>query len=88
MDRELKKREKKIEKDFFRQLVNSVFRKTMENAKKHTDIKFLKTKRQRNNLVSEQNYHTTKRFSENLLAIETKKQKQSSINQPNEVFQY
>ena len=47
----------------------------MENAKKHTDIKFLKTKRQRNNLVSEQNYHTTKWFSENLLAIETKKQK-------------
>ena len=39
------------------------------------------TDEKRNKLVSKQNYHTTKRFSENLLAIEMKKTK-VKMNKP------
>ena len=52
---------------------NSVFGKTMENVRKHRDIKLVTTVRRRNYLVSEPNYHTTKFFTENLLAKEMKK---------------
>ena len=52
---------------------NSVFGKTMENVRKHRDIKLVKTDKRRNQLVSEPNYHTIKWFSEDLLAIEMKK---------------
>ena len=44
----------------------------MENLRKNRDIKLVKTDEKRNKLVSEPNYHTRKRFSENLLAIEMK----------------
>ena len=54
---------------------NFVFGKTMENMRKHRDIKLVTTEERRNKLVSEPNYHTTKHFSENLLAIEMKKTK-------------
>ena len=54
---------------------NFIFGKTMENVRKHIDIKLVTTDEKRNKLVSEPNYHTTKRFSENLLAIEMKKTK-------------
>ena len=64
-----------FEKDFFKLMNNSVFGKTMENVRKHRDIKLVTTDEKRNKLVSEPNYHTTKRFSENLLAIEMKKAK-------------
>ena len=47
--------------------------KTMENVRKHRSIKRATTERRRNYLVSEPNYHTTKFFAENLLAIETRK---------------
>ena len=45
----------------------------MENVRKHRDIKLVTTDKRRNQLVSEPNYHATKRFSETLLAIEMKK---------------
>ena len=51
---------------------NAIFGKTMENVRKHRDIKLVTTER-RNNLVSELNYHTIKFFAENLLVIEMKK---------------
>ena len=54
---------------------NSVFGKTIENVRKHRDIKLVKTDVKRNKLVSEPDYYTTKRFSENLLAIKMKKNK-------------
>ena len=47
--------------------------KTMENVRKHRDIKLVTTERRRNYLVSEPNYHTARFFTENLLAIEMKK---------------
>ena len=34
--------------------------KTMENVRKHRDIKLVTTERRRNNLILEPNYHTTK----------------------------
>ena len=45
----------------------------MENVRKHKDIKLVTTERRRNYLVSEPNYHTTKFFTEHMLAIEMKK---------------
>ena len=70
-----------FEKDFFKLMNNSVFGKTMENIRKHRDIKLVTTDEKRNKLVSEPNYHTTKHFSENLLAIKMKKTK-VKMNKP------
>ena len=53
----------------------SVFGKTMDNVRKHRDIKLVTTDKRRNQLVSEPNYHPTKQFSENLLAVEMEKDK-------------
>ena len=47
----------------------------MENVRKHRDIKLVIKGKKRNQLVSEPNYHTTKWFSENLLATEMEKTK-------------
>ena len=71
----------KFEKDFFKLINNSAFGKTMENVRNHRDIKLVTTDIRRNKLVSEPNCHTTKQFSENLLAIEMKKTK-VKINKP------
>ena len=62
-----------FEKQFFKLMNNSVFGKTMENVRKHRDIKLVTTDKRRNQLVSEPNYHTTKWFSDGLIAIELKK---------------
>ena len=53
----------------------------MENVRNHRHIKLVTTNEKRNKLVSEPDYHTTKRFSENLLAIEMKKAK-VKMNKP------
>ena len=82
MNTELRKQAKNdFEKDFFKLINNTVFGKTMENVWKHIDIKFVTTNKRRNQLVSEPNYHTTKYFSEDLLAIEMKKIK-VKMNKP------
>ena len=70
-----------FEKDFFKVMNNAVFGKTMENVRKHRNIKLVKTDKRTNQLVSELNYHTTKYISENLLAIEMKKTK-VKMNKP------
>ena len=62
-----------FEKYFFKLMNNSVFGKKTENVRKHRDIKLVTTDKRRNQLVSEPNYHTTKWFLEDLLAIEMKK---------------
>ena len=70
-----------FEKNFFKLMINSVFGKTMENLRKHRDIKLVTTDEKRSKLISEPNYHTTKRFSESLLAIEMKNTK-VKMNKP------
>ena len=72
-----------FDKDFFELMNNAVFGKTMENIRKHRYIKLVTTDKRRNQLVSESNYHTTKYFSEILLAIEMniKKKKNLSKNE-------
>ena len=68
-------------KGFFKLISNSIFRKTIENVRKHRDIKLVTTEKRRNYLVSEPNYQSTKFFSENLLAIEMRKT-QLFMNKP------
>ena len=60
---------------------NSVFRKTMENVRKHRVIKLVTTEENKIELVLEANYHRTKHFSDNYLAIEMNKTK-VKINKP------
>ena len=45
-------------KDFFKLMNNAAFGKTVENVRKHRDIKLVKANKRRNYLVSEPNYHT------------------------------
>ena len=49
-----------FEKYFFKLMNNSVFGQTMENVRKHRDIKLVTANKKINQLVSEPNYHTTK----------------------------
>ena len=70
-----------FKKDFFKLMNNSAFVKTIENVRNHRDIKLVTTEKRRNKLVSEPNYHTTKWFSEKLLATEMKKIK-IKMNKP------
>ena len=60
---------------------NAVFGKTMENVRKHRDIKLVTTDKKRSKLVSEPNYHTMKCISENLSIIEMKRTK-AKMNKP------
>ena len=73
--RESKKGFKKKKKKLIN---NAVFGKNMESVRKHRDTTLFTTENRRNYLMSEPNYHTTKFFTENLLAIEMKK-KQSYL---------
>ena len=68
-----KKAKNNFEKDFFKLMNNVVFGKTKGNIRKHRNIKLVTTKRRINCLVSEPNYHTTKFFTETLLATEMRK---------------
>ena len=51
---------------------NSVFGKTSENVRNHRDIKLVTSDKRRKRLVSEPNYHSHKKFSDYLIAIEMK----------------
>ena len=70
-----------FEKDLFKLMNNSVFGKTMENIRKHWDIKLVATDKKRSKLLSEPNYHTINLISEDLSIIEMKKTK-VKINKP------
>ena len=82
MNTDLRKQAKTdFEKDSFKLMNNSVFGKTMENVRNHRDIKLIVTNGRRKKLVSEPNFHTSKHFSEELMAIEMKKTK-VTMNKP------
>ena len=82
MNTELRKIAKNdFEKDFFKLMNNAVFGKTMENVRKHRDIKLVTTDKKRSKLVSEPNYHTMNYISENLSIIEMKRTK-VKMNKP------
>ena len=67
-----------FEKYFFNRMNNAVFRKSMENVKKHRDIILVMIKVKRIFLVSEPRNQL---FSENLLAMEMRKT-QILLNKP------
>ena len=82
MKTELRKLAKNdFEKDLLKLMNNSVFGKTMENIRKHRDIKLVTTDKKRSKLVSEPNYHTINLISEDLSIIEMKKTK-VKMNKP------
>ena len=82
MNTELRKAAKNdFEKDLFKLMNNSVFGKTMENIRKHRDIKLVTTDKKRSKLVSEPNYHIINLISEDLSIIEMKKTK-AKMNKP------
>ena len=70
-----------FEKDLFKLMNNSVFGKTVENIRKHRDIKLVTTDKKRSKLVLEPNYHTINLISEDLSIIEMKKTK-VKMNKP------
>ena len=74
MNTELRKAAKNdFEKDRCKLMNNSVFGKTMENIRKHRDIKLVTTDKKRSKLGSEPNYHTINLIFEDLSIIEMKK---------------
>ena len=62
-----------FEKGFYKLMNNAGFGKTMENVRKHRDIKLVTTNKKRSKLVSEPNYHTMNYISKDLSIIEMKK---------------
>ena len=70
-----KKASNDFEKDFFKMMRDAIFGKTMQNVRSEKDIKVVTTDIQRNKLVSQHNFYSSKWFSKNLLAIEMKKVK-------------
>ena len=49
-----------FEKDFYKLCINSAYGKTVENVRKHRDIRLIANDKKRGILASEPNYHTSK----------------------------
>ena len=82
MNTELRKSAKNDFENFFKKLMNNaVFGKTMDNIRKHKDIKLVTTNKIRSKLVSEPNYHTINFISEDLSIIKINKTK-IKMNKP------
>ena len=62
-----------FEKDYFKLLNNSFYGKTMENVRKHRDIRLVNNEDRRSKIASEPNYNGTKYISEDFLIMELKK---------------
>ena len=76
----LKKQQNDFQKDFFKLINNSVFGKTMENVRKHRDIKLVTPEKKKKLFGS--SYHTTKLLTEQLLAAKMKRKTQTNIYKP------
>ena len=71
-----KEAENEFEKEFFKLIILFLEKHwTLENVRNHRDIKLVTSDKRRKRLVSEPNYHSHKKFSEHLMAIEMKKTK-------------
>ena len=64
-----------FEKDFFKLMNNAVFGKTMENIRKHMDVKLVPDGRKFNRLTSKPNFKSFKIFSNDLVAVNMAKTK-------------
>ena len=74
MNTDLRKPEKMIfKKIFLSWWIIQFLEKTTKKLRKRGDIKLVKAKRSRHYLKSQPNYHTTKFFTEHLLATDMKK---------------
>ena len=74
MNTELRKNAQNgFEKDFYALKINSIYGKTVQNDRKHSDIRLVTTEAKRNKFASEPNYDSTKCISKNLLVMEMKK---------------
>ena len=62
-----------FEKGYFKLKNNAPYGKTMENIRKHRDIRLVTNDKKRRKLASEPNYHATKHISEDLLIMEMTK---------------
>ena len=82
MNTELRTKAKNdFEKEYFKLKNNSAVGKTMENIRKHRDIRLVTNNKKRSILASEPNYHETKNISEDLLKMEMKK-REIYMNKP------
>ena len=78
MNTELRKKAKNdFEKGLYKLLNNALYRKSLQNERKDKDIKLVTNKKQRCKLASKPNYHTTKWFSEEFVAMEMKTKNKS-----------
>ena len=66
MNTELRKNANDFNQYFFKMMLNAVSGRTIVHEKKHRHIKRVTSEARRNYLVSEPNYHTTKKFSEDM----------------------
>ena len=62
-----------FEKDFFKLMNNSVFSKTMENIRKHVNIKLVNNEKQAKKLAAKPNFERCAIFVENFIVIYMKK---------------
>ena len=64
-----------FEKDFFKLMNNSVFGKTMENKRKHKDMRLVANEDRYKKLVMKPNFKDERKFSDNLMGVEMGKSK-------------
>ena len=64
-----------FEKDFFKLMNNSVFGKTMENKRKHKDMRLVTDEDRYKKLIMKPNFKNARKFSNNLMGVEMGKSK-------------
>ena len=64
-----------FEKEFFKLMNNSVFKKTMENVENNVDVKLVTDEKQASKLVAQINHNRCTIFNDNLAEIHMKKTK-------------